>query len=331
MLKISREMILLKKIGVYILISVLILGFAGCSRPVETADIRENPDEAIIQITDDDGKLIEMEKPAERIISLYSAHTENLFSLGLEEQIIGVGKSDNYPEQVKEKKVFDYKSDPENVIVEKPDLVLVRPFISKSVPDFIEALEGAGITVVSLYPNKFEDFDEYIMKLAMLTGKTEKAQEMLKSFHEEIQQIHDMTKDIQPKIRVFFESTEKECRTVTKDSMVAKAIEFAGGVNIAADAQPVSETSSIASYGLEKVVEKGKEIDVYVAQKGVMNAKSSPEAISARPGFSAIKAVKEGRIYVIDEKLVSSPTFRFRQGVEELAKMFYPGVFESEQ
>ena len=331
MLKISREMILLKKIGVYILISVLILGLAGCSRPVETADIRENPDEAIIQITDDDGKLIEMEKPAERIISLYSAHTENLFSLGLEEQIIGVGKSDNYPEQVKEKKVFDYKSDPENVIVEKPDLVLVRPFISKSVPDFIEALEGAGITVVSLYPNKFEDFDEYIMKLAMLTGKTEEAQEMLKSFHEEIQQIHDMTKDIQPKIRVFFESTEKECRTVTKDSMVAKAIEFAGGVNIAADAQPVSETSSIASYGLEKVVEKGKEIDVYVAQKGVMNAKSSREAISARPGFSAIKAVKEGRIYVIDEKLVSSPTFRFRQGVEELAKMFYPGVFESEQ
>ena len=91
-LKISREMILLKKIGVYILISVLILGLAGCSRHVETADIRENPDEAIIQITDDDGKLIEMEKPAERIISLYSAHTENLFSLGLEEQIIGVGK-----------------------------------------------------------------------------------------------------------------------------------------------------------------------------------------------------------------------------------------------
>lgn len=322
---------MLKKFVVYILIFMLILGLAGCSQPAETvgtADDKENLDDAIIQITDDEGKLIEIKKPAQRIISLYSAHTENLFSLGLDEEIIGVGKSDNYPEQVKEKKAFDYKSDPENVIAEKPDLVLVRPFISKSVPDFIEALEGAGITVVSLYPNRFEDFDEYIMKLAKLIGKTEKAEEMLESFHEEIQQIHDMTKDMRPKTRVFFESTEKECRTVTKDSMVAKAIEFAGGVNIAEDAQPVSETSSIASYGLEKVVEKGKEIDVYVAQKGAMNAKSSPEAISARPGFSAIEAVKEGRVYVIDEKLVSSPTFRFKQGVEELAKMFYPGVFE---
>ncbi|HHY41531.1 MAG TPA: ABC transporter substrate-binding protein [Thermoanaerobacterales bacterium] len=319
----------MKKIVVYILSFVLILGIVGCSRPAETVNDSDCGNEAVIQITDDEGKEITMEKPAQRIISLYSAHTENLFSLGLDEQIIGVGKSDNYPEQVKEKKAFDYKSDPENVIAEKPDLVLIRPFISKSVPDFVEALEGAGITVVSLYPNKFEDFDGYIMKLAKLTGKTEEAKAMLQSFHEEIQKINDMTKDIQPKVRVFFESTENECRTVTKDSMVAKAIELAGGVNIAEDAQPVSETSSIASYGVEKVLEKGKEIDVYVAQKGAMNARSSPEAISSRPGYSAIKAVKEGRVYVIDEKLVSSPTFRFKQGVEELAKMFYPDIFEN--
>jgi len=320
----------LKKIVVYILSFVLILGIVGCSRTAETVNDSDSGNEAVIQITDDEGKVITMKKPAQRIISLYSAHTENLFSLGLDEQIIGVGKSDNYPEQVKEKKAFDYKSDPENVIAEKPDLVLIRPFISKSVPDFVEALEGAGITVVSLYPNKFEDFDEYIMKLAKLTGKTEEAKAMLQSFHEEIQKINDMTKDIQPKVRVFFESTENECRTVTKDSMVAKAIELAGGVNIAEDAQPVSETSSIASYGVEKVLEKGKEIDVYVAQKGAMNARSSPEAISSRPGYSAIKAVKEGRVYVIDEKLVSSPTFRFKQGVEELAKMFYPEIFKGE-
>lgn len=313
---------------------ILVMGFSGCSGSAGDSETAAKDIESVkdvpIKITDDEGKLIEMDKPAQKIISLYSAHTENLFSLGLDQKIIGVGTIDKYPPEVENKKVFDYRSDPENIIVEKPDLVLIRPFISKSVPDFVQALESAGITVVSLYPNNFEGFDDYIMKLGALTGKTEKAEEMLESFHKNIQEIHDKNKDIKPKTRVFFESTKKECRTVTKDSMAAKAIEFAGGVNIAEDAEPVSKTSSIASYGPEKVLEKGEQIDVYVAQKGAMNPESSPESISARSGYSAIKAVKEGRVYVIDEKLVSRPTFRFEQGVEELAKIFYTDVFNSQ-
>jgi len=320
----------LKKIVGCMLIALLILSISGCSGKVENAGSTNNvesEENTPIEITDSEGKLIKMDKPARRIISLYSAHTENLFSLGLDKEIIGVGTSESYPPEVADKKSFDFRADPENIIAEKPDLVVIRPFISKSVPDFVEALENAGITVVSLYPEKYEDFDDYITKLGMLTGKSEKAKQMLEEFHKKIQEIHEKTKDIDPKTRVFFESTEKECRTITKDSMAAKAIEFAGGVNIAEDAEPVSEGSSIASYGLEKVVEKGDEIDVYVAQKGAMNTNSSPESISARPGFSAIKAVKEGRIYIIDEKLVSSPTFRFEQGIEELARMFYPDVF----
>jgi len=297
----------LRHVVVSILIALLVIGLAGCSANAEdsaTAKEIESVKDAPIEITDSEGKLIKMDKPAQRIISLYSAHTENLFALGLDQEIIGVSTTDKYPPEVKNKKVFDYRSDPENIIVEKPDLVLIRPFISKSVPDFVQALESAGITVVSLYPNSFDEFDEYIMKLGMLTGKTEKAEEMLENFHKRIQEIHDKTKDIEPKSRVFFESTKEECRTVTKDSMAAKAIEFAGGQNIAEDAEPVSKTSSIASYGTEKVIEKGEQIDVYVAQKGAMNPDSSPEAIAARSGYSAIKAVKEGRVYVIDEKFV---------------------------
>ncbi len=277
---------------------------------------------------DDQGNEITVSAPAMRIIPLYSAHTENLFSLGLDEEIIGVGNADIYPPQVLTRPVYDYRSDPEKVIAAEPDLVLIRPFIQRSRPEFVQALHKAGLQVVALYPESFDEFDEYIRKLALLTGTQAKAEELLHNFYQEIVEIRAITTAITPKVKVYFESMEKDYKTVTPDSTPARAIEAAGGLNIASDATPVSEGSSIAAYGIERLLSRANDIDVYISQRGVMNAGGSIRSISARPGFYAIKAVAEQRIYEINEKIISSPTFRHVKGVRELARMFYPEVMD---
>lgn len=300
----------------------------GCAAKESMENSKNEEINAKISFTDDLDKKINMNEKATRIISLYSAHTENLFALGLDKEIIGVGKTDAYPPKVKEKEVFDYRSDPEKVIAAEPDVVLIRPFIKRSKPEFVEALEKAKINVVCLYPDKFEEFPEYIKKLALLTGKEEKAQELLEKFNSDLEEIKELTSNIDNKVKVYFESTQNEYRTITTDSMPAHAISFAGGENIAKDATAMKEGTSIASYGAEKILEKGEDIDVFVSQTGAMNSGGNPHSIRIRPGFDTIKAVKEGKVYVINEKLVSSPTFRFSKGVRELARMFYPEVLD---
>jgi len=47
------------------------------------------------------------------------------------------------------------------------------------------------------------------------------------------------------------------------------------------------------------------------------------EIIESEPGFQAIKAIREGRIYLIDEELVSRPTVRLLEGIRQVRKMFY--------
>ncbi len=273
---------------------------------------------------DDSGKKITVTAPAKRIISLYSAHTENLYSLGLDEEIIGVGRVDIYPPKVLEKTRYDFRSDPEKVVAADPDLVLIRPFIKRSRPEFVAALEKAGLFVVALYPERFEKFDEYIEKLAILTEKQDKAEALVKNFFQEIEDIRVLTRTLTPKVKVYFESVEKGYKTVTPDSMPARAIEIAGGRNLTKDAKPVKNGSSIAVYGIERLLEQADEIDVYLSQRGAMNAGGNVHSISIRPGFYAIKAVKNKRIYVINEKIISSPTFRYIQGIRELVRMFYP-------
>lgn len=306
-----------------VLLAVLVIlaaGLMGCSKAVKTDD-----DHTVsgIKIVDDLGKEIVLQEPARRIISLYSAHTENLFALGLDEEIIGVSTREAYPPEALEKPAFDYRSDPEKVLAQHPDLVLIRPFIKRSSPDFVQALENAGVTVACLYPEKFEQFDDYIRKLAVLTGKEKEAEKKLREFHRRLDEIHNQTKDIKNKKKVFFESTERNYRTITPDSTPAKILRIAGGINVAEDAKPIRKGSSIAPYGAERILAKAGEIDVYIVQQGAMNS-ATPSSIKKRPGFRTIKAVKEDQVYVIDEKLVSSPTFRLTEGAAKLVEMLYP-------
>lgn len=312
-----------------LLAALLLTGILpGCKTQTETTPADKQQAKAAVHFTDDDGREIALGAPCTRIISLYSAHTENLFSLGAGDLIIGVHETSIYPPETQKIPIYDYNADPETIIAAEPDLVLIRPFITRKVPEFVEALEMAGIPVVSLYPEKFEGFKDYINKLALLTGTEEAAAEQLAKFYKNIEEITALTKNITKKQNIFFEATEVNLRTITGDSMPARAIAFAGGINIAAGAVPVQDNSSIASFGEERVLALADEIDVYVSQRGAMNAGGNLHSIIIRPGFDTIKAVRNGRVYIINEKLISSPTFRFYKGVRELARYLYPRVMD---
>ncbi|MBW2684018.1 MAG: ABC transporter substrate-binding protein, partial [Deltaproteobacteria bacterium] len=88
------------------------------------------------------------------------------------------------------------------------------------------------------------------------------------------------------------------------------------------DAIQVRKTN-IADYGKERILKHAAEIDIFLAQNGRMNPVTR-QSILDEPGFIAIKAVKENNVYLIEESLVSRPTFRILEGVEKLNGIFFP-------
>ncbi len=305
----------------------------GCMQPVintpqPASAASPNAAPATIHFVDDDGITINLDAPATRIISLYSAHTENLFDLGAGTSVIGGHTTCTYPPEAAFLETFDYTGDPEQVIAAEPDLVLIRPFIRRKAPDYVAELERAGIPVVSLYPESYEAFPAYIEKLAMLTGTEEAAKEKLDAFYQSIEDIREKTSAVSEKQTVFFEATETNIRTVTPDSMPARAIEYAGGINLASDVVPTSEGSTIAEFGVENALAHADDIDVYISQRGAMNSGGNLISIGERPGYDTIKAVRDGRVYLINEKLISSPTFRYYKGIHEVARFLYPELMD---
>ena len=276
-------------------------------------------------IVDQAGRTLVVDHPFERIISLYGAHTENLFNLGLDNEIIGVSRHETYPPQALSKPVFSYREDPEKFLAVHPDLVIIRPMIDRGYPQFVSMLEKNGITIISLQPGNVKDMYVYWQILGLLSGKQQQALEMVSQFKAAVSGFKLLTDAKITKKRVYFEAIHSKMKTFTPDSMAVFALEVAGGLNIATDAKPVRNTN-IAYYGKERILSHGREIDVYLAQSGAMN-KPTARLITNEPGFKTIKAVADQKIYIIDEQIVSRPTMRLLDGIYHIGKILYPDDF----
>jgi iron complex transport system substrate-binding protein len=278
-------------------------------------------------IVDNADRIIRFVKPFQRVISLYGAHTENLYFLSAEKQVIGVSINDTYPERVKKKSRFSYHDDAEKFIAADPDLIIIRPMIDKGYYKLFSTLEKYGITIISLQPSNTEEMYQYWIDLGLLTGKNQQALNMVKDFKNQVKIFHTLNQNIKKKKRVYFEAIHSKMKTFTQNSMPGFALKTAGGINIAVDAK-ASRDTNIAHYGKEKMLSHASEIDIFLAQNGIMNNITKTIIIN-EPGFQTIKAVAAGQIYLIDEEIISRPGFRLLQGILTIGKILYPGIYNN--
>jgi len=120
-----------------------------------------------------------------------------------------------------------------------------------------------------------------------------------------------------PAPRVFFELSP-DLYTAGPDSFVDDLVARAGGRNIAADAgQPWPQLTA------EAVVAADPEVILLADHEAGVDA----AAVAARPGWSAISAVEQGRVVAIEPDLALRPGPRVVDGLEEIARALHPDRF----
>jgi iron complex transport system substrate-binding protein len=277
------------------------------------------------EITDDENQTVNFTAPFSRIISLYPAHTENLAYLGCDAELIGVGESDNFPEAISSKPQFSYRDNVEIFLAAKPDLILIRPMISRSQPELIEKLRASGITIISLQPTSITQIFSYWQKLGQLCGRTDAAELMAQQFQQTLAELKTNIPEQQSdRPLVYFEAIHNKMKTFAPTAISVFALTAGGGRNIADDAVG-RNNSNIAPYGKERLLSHADSIDVFLSQTGRMNRVSVDE-IYNEPGFQLIKAVQNKSVFLIEEELVSRPTMRLLTGISKIQSFLYPGL-----
>ena len=272
-------------------------------------------------IVDSEKRTHTFSQPFQRIISLYPAHTTNLMELGLDKEIIACGQGDS---QLPGRPSVRFQDDPERLLALKPDLVLIRPMISRGYPNLVRILEQNKVRVVSLQPTEMDELFSYWQDLGILTGREEQARAMIATFN---QRLAAMTASLnaipkEKRKRVYFEAMHEQMKTFAPTSMAMFVLESAGGVNVAMDADRMRETN-IAAYGKERILAKAGQIDLYLAQSGRMNPVTVEDIVN-EPGFGVIKAIRERQVFLVAEDMVSRPTMGLIDGIAFVKSLLYP-------
>lgn len=314
------------KIKVLLLAVLLITVFTvGCNKGPEITESKDKVDVSDnsfpLTLNDQIGREVTIEKLPERIVSLAPSNTEILFALGLGDKVVGVTDYCDYPEEVKTiDKVGGY-SEPniEKIISLKPDLILATEIHQKPV----EELEKLGVTSVVVEPENFDEVFASIEIIGKATGRHNEAEALVNDLKARVKKMEDMVANIpeDERPKVLYELWHSPITTAGPGTFVDDIIQRAGGDNIAKDAN-----KEYPQYSQEMIVAKNPDIIIF-SHHGTTGA--TVEDILQRPGWNSINAVKNKKVYYVDENLVQRTTPRLVDGLEEFLKIIHPELFEN--
>lgn len=282
-----------------------------------------HPEPQSIEIEDELGRIVNLEVPVQRIVSLAPSNTEMLFAVGAGDNVVGVTEYCDYPEAAQTvEKIGGFSSDTisvEAIVALEPDLVIA--YTSRHQP-IIEALDKVNLPVLALAPETVEDVYANITLIGQLTGNEEQAAKTVADMKTRIAAVEEKVAQIpeEERLQVFWEIFDEPLMTAGPSTFTGQMIELAGGVNIFADLE-----EDYPQINAEEVVSRNPEVMMGSDSHG---DKLTPEQVAARPGWDQIAAVQNERIHLIDGNIVSRPGPRIADAVEAMAQALYPDLFE---
>jgi iron complex transport system substrate-binding protein len=274
-----------------------------------------------VQMNDDLGRTVTVDKAPQRIVSLAPSNTEIVYALGLGDRLVGVTEWCDYPpEAMAKEKVGGYSDiNMEKVVSLNPDLVLAEDIHKQEI---IPALERMGITCYALVPHDLEQIMTSILEIGRLTGTTGKAIEIVEDMQGRIKHITDKTArlDDASKPRVMYVIWHEPVMSVGVDTPINEMITKAGGTNI------VKNVEGFPTLSLEEVINANPQI-VIANVEDYPGGDAPLQAILTEARLKTIDAVKNGKVYGINASLTNRPVPRIIEGFERLAAMIHPELF----
>jgi len=300
-----------------LLITLLIaLMTAGACAPQTT------PTSTPITLSDGLGREVKLAAPAQKIVSLAPSNTEILFAIGAGSQVMGRDNLSDYPEAASA--ATDIGSafealNTELIVSLQPDLVLAAEI---NTADQVKALEDLGITVYYLKnPTTLEELYTNLEIVAQLTGRETEAATLIDDLKARVAAVDEKIATVTEKPTAFYEldaTDPAKPYTVGKGTFITLLIERAGGQNIAGDLDEYPQLS------LEQVVAADPDFIIL----GDSAYGITPESVATRPGWDGLSAVTNNQVFPFDDNLLSRPGPRLVEGLEALAKLLHPELFQ---
>lgn len=293
----------LRKILLFVFICALVL--TNCKSETPQTETTK----PMRQVTDDLGKTVRLPQKIERVISLAPNLTENIFAVGAGDRLVGVTTFCNYPlEAEKIRKVSDTQTpNVETIIALKPDVVFVST--ASQLENFTKTLAEKNIAVFVTNPNNLEDVFRNLKTFGELFGTEEKAEKLIADLKQRVSATEEKVKGNE-RVKVFVQIDKDSLFTIGKDSFITDLVSRAGGDSL-------TKTVENAYPNISKEYALALKPDAIILSE-------SPNNLEPNEVFKNSNAVKNGKVFKINADIISRPSPRLVDALEQIANYLHP-------
>jgi len=258
-----------------------------------------------VSAVDDQGNLVVLPGPAQRIISLAPNLTEVLFYVGAGEQIVGADEYSNYPEQAKDIiRVNNHAAANYELILSlEPDLIVA--WESGNGEQIIGRIRELGLPLFVLETRKMDAIPNLFSRLGRLTGHNEIAAQKALEFTQRLEGLRETYSD-QPTVRTFYQIWNDPFITLNGEHLVSDVIELCGGINIFGESIPL-----VPYVNIEAIMAADPQV---IIASG--STKNNEQWRDSWKDWQGISAVTSGDIYLIPPDLMQRHSNRILDGAE---------------
>lgn len=210
----------------------------------------------------------------------------------------------------------------EILVASKPQLVLA----SADTPSHVRVkalMDDLGIPALLIRQDSFDDFLSVFRIMTRITGREDLWQEHGPGQKEVVDEMIRECRTIGERPRVLFVRAGSAFASVrakrAEDHFAAAIIEDLGGVNVAAEAEALTESIS-----LESVLAMQPDRIIIVAQGDEEASRRYISSLFSRPGWSSVKAVRDGQVRFVSKELFNyKPNGRWSEAYRVMAEALY--------
>ncbi len=233
-----------------------------------------------LQVTDDQGVVLNFPRSPQRIVSLLPSLTESVCELGQCQRLVGVDRYSNFPAQVQQLPQLGGGLDPniEAIVALRPDVVLMAASSRGG-----ERLRELGLKVVALEPKTHADVQRVLLKLGQLLEVPD-AQKVWRHIDAAVSAAAQSVPAGARGARVYFEVNQGPY-AAGEGSFIGETLTRLGARNIVPTA-----LGPFPKLNPEYIVRANPDL--------IMVGQSSADGMAERPGWAVMRAVRQQRMCV---------------------------------
>jgi iron complex transport system substrate-binding protein len=272
-----------------------------------------------LEFVDEVGNRVAVPPHPQRIIALVPSLTEILFSLGLDERVVGVTDFATYPPAARKKPKIGsfFNLNLEKIISLHPDLIVAS--MDGKQEKIITSLREFHLPIYRVNPKSLNDIYRSINNLGEITATLPRAHRVILSMKKRVGMVEKRVARL-PRKRVFYQVGVDPIVTVNGGTFAADLIRRAGGI-LVTEKNPVL----YPRYSIERVIADNPQVIIISSMSPKTNYRRFAGTWTK---WRSIEAVRLHRIYVIDADLVDRPSPRIVQGLEKIARLLHPEAWQ---